>query len=311
MFKYYFLIAFLFPNFFVKSENLVINLPKNHWASQQVISHVLAKRIQDMGYSTKFIQLRASHQLEALANGVVDFQIELWVNEGDDITQSYFDSNKIIDIGKHDITGKEEWWFPEYMKELCPELPSWRTLNKCAHLFALDNDKEGTFYTGLWNYRDSDLIRSLGLNFKIKRFKNETELWKSIDFKLKNKEAVIFLNWSPNWIELNHDGEFVNFPEYNKECEIDPQWGLNRQLKHDCANPPVKMVTKVISPSLANKAPCIVEYLKQITLDNSMIAYASKFYFESNNNIKVASKLWMNKFSKQLSNWDNKPCTKL
>lgn len=31
-------------------------------------------------------------------------------------------------------------------------------------------------------------------------------------------------------------GKFVEFPEYEEACELDPTWGQNKKMLHDCGN---------------------------------------------------------------------------
>ena len=47
-------------------------------------------------------------------------------------------SGKTENAGKLGPKAKEEWWFPEYMKEKCPGLPDWKALldPKCAEAFS-------------------------------------------------------------------------------------------------------------------------------------------------------------------------------
>jgi glycine betaine/proline transport system substrate-binding protein len=43
--------------------------------------------------------------------------------------------------------------------------------------------------------------------------------------------------YSPHWAPAKYKGEWVEFPEYTKECYTDPKWGSNPDAKYDCGKP--------------------------------------------------------------------------
>src|SRR3546814_6777684 len=43
---------------------------------------------------------------------------------------------RMVDLGSHNATTRDDWWYPEYMEEICPGLPDWQALNACADKFA-------------------------------------------------------------------------------------------------------------------------------------------------------------------------------
>lgn len=102
-----------------------IKIPLNHWGSQQVISIAVGNELATLGYQIKYVPINSMHQSNALADGIIHFQIELWQTANYEEYNQLIKDNKITLLGKYYINGKEDWWYPLYVKELCPELPDW------------------------------------------------------------------------------------------------------------------------------------------------------------------------------------------
>ena len=70
------------------------------------------------------------------------------------------------------MKAKEEWWYPAYMKEVCPGLPNWEALKdeKCAEMFSTaETAPKGRYLGGpvTWGGFDEERIDALGLNFEV------------------------------------------------------------------------------------------------------------------------------------------------
>lgn len=286
-----------------------IKIPLNHWGSQQVISIAVGNELSMLGYKVQYIPINSTHQSNALAKGIIHFQVELWQTANYEEYNQLIEQKQLILLDTYDINGKEDWWYPLYVKKLCPELPHWKALIKCASLFEESDTGRSTYYTGLWNYRDADLIRSLSLPFVIKRFTKEEHLWNMLEKKIASKSPIILLNWTPNWIDMKYEGEFVQFPEFSPECETDPSWGPNPNMLFDCANNNVTSVAKVMWPPFAQKHPCAYELLKRIQLTAQHISHASLIYKENNNQPDLAASLWKEHYANDIKKWHNSNCT--
>ena len=52
-------------------------------------------------------------------------------------------------MGELGPQAKEDWWYPIYMKDLCPGLPNWEALKGCAEVFATpDTAPNGRYLSG-------------------------------------------------------------------------------------------------------------------------------------------------------------------
>lgn len=164
------------------------------------------------------------------------------------------------------------------------------------------------YYTGLWDFSDADIIRSLDLNFSITRLDDDKALWALLKAAVAEKRPIMLLNWTQNWTDVHIKGKFVNFPTYTPECELEPSWDINKKLVKDCGNPKNCWLKKTVWPGLQKQWPCVYPLMKNIGLNNEMIAEASALvitdgYFED-----VAAKIWIDKYSNQISSWLKLPC---
>jgi len=291
----------------VKTKEIVI--PLNNWSSQRVLSKVVGNLIEQLGEKVRYQDISASDQWGALRQGIVHFQIEVWQPSMAEAFNKMLKKRFIIDMGTHDALTREDWWFPSFVKSLCPKLPDWQAMNDCAQLFSDGStDLRGIYYTGPWDYGDADLIRALNLQFSIKRLANDQALWQKLKTANEMKKPIVLLNWSPNWTDARIKGEFVNFPPYSPECEIQPNWGINKSLAKDCGNPVDGWLKKVAWTGLESTWPCVFNLIKQLNFNNEMIAEASALRVVDGYSEDEAAKVWINKYKSHTEQWLNLSC---
>lgn len=287
-----------------KSDIKTITLPLSNWTSQRVITRALSNILEKKNVPTKLIELTTENQWGALRKGIIHFQVEVWQPS---MAKPFYEMLKlghIEDLGTHDAIVREDWWYPKYVEEQCPSLPNWQALTECISLFSDGN--KGVYYNGPWQYNDADTIRSLGLHYKIVYLKSEQALWQKLEEAYLKKKPIVMLNWTPNWTDVRIEGHFINFPEYTKACETNPEWGINPSLAFDCGNPKNGWLKKAASPKLANLNPCVYEFFKAINLNNKMIAEASALVIADQLTEVAAAFSWQTKFKQDIAQWSKK-----
>ena len=288
-----------------------IVLPVNHWASQKLLIKIVGNKIEQLGYKVDYLPMNSTLELGALRKGFIHFQVELWQSHDDGPFMKAVSKGYVEDMGLHRAIGREDWWYPSYVKELCPGLPKWQALKKCSAIFSRQGSgSKGVYFTGPWNYRDAELIRALELNFTIERLDNAQQLWQELRAAEKNIKPIILLNWQPNWVDVRIKGDFIEFPDFEKSCEQDPSWGVNKEMTFDCGNPKVTLIKKAAWPGLKNRWPCVYQLLKKVNLTTEMIAEASALNSVDKNNEQQAITAWLAKFSDQSQDWLSFTCPK-
>ncbi|MEH6385282.1 MAG: ABC transporter substrate-binding protein [Colwellia sp.] len=302
----------LFSNicYSIKNNELdAVFIPLNKWASQRVLSKAIGQIIEKSGTPVEYINISADKQWGAIQRGVIHFQLEVWEPSMKKEFESLIASGQIVDLGTHDAKVIEEWWYPKYVEELCPELPNWRALNKCKKLFETSSsNSKGLYYGGPWNYGDAEIIRALGINYTIGRLTDASELWDELSLAISNKRPIILLNWSPNWTDNYISGEFVNFPLYTKKCGTDPEWGLNKKLINDCGNRRNGWLKKAGSMKLKESFPCVFRLVQNINFTNQMIRDASSLTVVKKLSDDDAAIKWSRLYANEIKKWISKTC---
>lgn len=286
-----------------------INIILNDWTSQIVLSHITADIFQSMGYSTQFTQKTSNAQWGSLQRGLTHVQVEVWQGTMEKMYNRMKDKGGIIDAGTHDALTREDWWYPDYVAELCPGLPDWKALKECSHLFITNKTKpQGRYLGGPWEKPDAARIRALGLNFKVEKAQGSDDLWRALDEANQQKEAIILFNWTPNWIEAKYKGHFIEFPDYHVDCENKAEWGENPKYLHDCGNPKNGWLKKVAWQKMPQTWPCAYDTLSNINFDNNMLANLALDVDGKGLTHQQAAKKWLKENKDLWFSWIPKQC---
>lgn len=272
-----------------------IKLITNNWTSQLVLQNVVGQLLQKMGYNVEYTPSDTQLQFTALSNGDMDFQIEVW--EGSMVES--FDkalAAGALDLGSHDAVTREDWWYPSYVKEVCPGLPDWKALDACAEKFAIAETKPQGRFVGPpadWGKHYSERIQALKMNFQEVPVGQAATLWAELQSAYDRKEPVVLFNWTPNFIEAKFEGEFVDFPDYDPACMTDPAWGINPDAVYDCGAPKAGYLKKAGSKQLADKWPKAYEMLQKVNFSNPQIAAAAAMVDVEGMTPEDAAKKWI------------------
>ena len=216
---------------------------------------------------------------------------------------------QIVEVGDHDALTLEDWWYPSYLEERCPGLPSWEALKKCAPLFSHKSTApKGRYVAGPWEKPERARIRALEMDFAVKPVKTADDLWVELKKAYTEKSSIVLFNWSPNWIEDRFDGKFVEFPEYDPQCEIDPAWGVNATRIHDCGNPKDGWLKKVAWVQTEQMWPCAYAILKDMNFNNAMISQIAAYVDADNMTHAQAADKWISDNTVLISTWGAKTC---
>lgn len=301
-------------SFYTNAENNSklnkIVIPLNDWASQRVLSKSIGQLYENLGFDVSYQDIKVKNQWGALKRGLIHMQIEVWEPSMGEVFNEYVEKQYILDMGSHKAKVREEWWYPQYVENLCPGLPHWQALNKCAHIFSqAGSQNKGVYYSGPWFYNDADIIRALNLNFVIKELPDDKALIAHLKNSAKMMNPILLLNWSPNWTDTRLKGKFIEFPGFSPECETVPEWGLNTKHVKDCGNKKNAWLKKAAWPGLATYNQCAFDLLKNINLNSKMISEASALVVVDRLTEAQAAVAWLNMFQQQVNTWMQGVCS--
>ena len=255
-----------------------IRIIVNNWTSQLVLANISGQLLQKLGYSIDYKSSHTQMQYIALANGDLHFQVEVWEGTMAVPFETQVTRGRIIDAGSHDAITREDWWYPSYVEDVCPGLPDWEALKGCASKLATPaTAPRGRYLAGPtdWEKPDQERVKALGLEIEVVNASEADSLWNELADAFARKEPIILFNWTPNWVEAEYDGKFVDFPDHDPDCEMDPAWGVNPEQTHDCGNPKKGWLKKGVWSGFEEKWPCAFQLISNINFTNRQIAEAA------------------------------------
>ena len=283
-----------------------IIIVQNNWTSQLVLSNVVGKVLEGMGYTVEYKPSDSQLQFTAIANGDMHFQIEAW--EGS--MKSAFENavkEGMVDAGTHDAVTREEWWVPSYVAEKCPGLPDWKALNKCASIFATAETKPKGRFVGPpadWGKNYAERVEALKMDFVAINVGQAATLWAELQSAYDRKEPIVLFNWTPNYIESKFEGMFIDFPDpEGDKCATDKSWGMNPDMVNDCGAPRKGWLKKAAWKGLAKQFPAAWGVLQKINFTNAQIAAASVMVDVDGLDPEEAAEKWIAENGKIIASW--------
>ncbi len=283
-----------------------IRIVTNNWGSQLVLSNVTGNLLERLGYSVEYVPSNTQVQFPAIGRGEVHVQVEVWEGTMRTPFEEEVAAGRMIDAGSHVATTREEWWYPIYMEETCPGLPDWQALQECHALFAVpETAPKGRYLGGAveWEKHDEERIEALGMDFEVIYAGSTSALIAELQAAYDRKEPLVMFNYKPNWVLLEYEGRFVEFPDWAAECETDPSWGTNPELTYDCGNADAGWLKKAAYAGLAESHPCALELLRNISFNDQMIGDA--FYLMDVDNLseEEGAAAWLEKYGAEADSW--------
>ena len=132
------------------------------------------------------------------------------------------------------------------------------------------------------------------MDFVVQMVEKGDDLWVELQKAMKAQQPIVLFNWTPNWIESRYPGKFVEFPAYDRKCETETSWGVNKAFLYDCGNPKGGWLKKAASNELKMNAPCVFQTLQNINLSNQQIATMSALVDVDKLSYQQAASKWLN-----------------
>ena len=275
-----------------------IIIPTHNWSSQIVMSHVVGQMFEEMGNTVEYVSTDSQAVYESVRLGDVTLELEVWEGAFGVAFNEALEKGGLHDAGDHDAVTREDWWYPDYVANLCPGLPDWEALNSCAEMFATpETGDKGRFLGGPvdWLKHDVERVEALGMNFEGVNAGSASALWAELEAAKNREQPIVLFNWTPNFIEAVHPGSFIEFPEYFEGCKDDPALGPNPDATYDCGNPPDGYLKKAAWDGMPEKWPAAYETLTKISFTNPQIAEMAKLVDVDEMEPEDAATAWLEK----------------
>ena len=248
-----------------------IRFAMNDWSSQLINSRIMGSVLEQAGYNVEYIQADGAAQFAGLKRGDLHVQMEVWSTAQAHLREEGLSSGEIDDLGETGMAAIEEWWYPTYMKELCPELPDWQALNDCAQLFSTPETAPRGRYIGApvnWGGFDDERVEALDLDYEVIHAGSDAAMFAELQSAYERKAPVLVWVYAPHWVPAKFDGEWIEFPAYEAACYDDPAWGVNPDMRYDCGKPRGP-IWKVSWSGVKDKWPGAFDAIGKFQTDNN------------------------------------------
>ena len=247
-----------------------IRMTLHDWTGQLITTNIMARVLEEAGYNVELVQADYLAQFAGLKTGDLHVAMEMWETTGREAMDEAVATGTVVNMGSTGMEAIEEWWYPSYVKELCPGLPDWTALNDCAEVFATAETAPRGRYLGgpvTWGGFDPERVEALGLNYEVIHAGTDAALFAELESAYQRQAPILLWVYAPHWAPMQFDGEWVEFPEYTAECYEDPSWGINPDMAFDCGKPRGP-IWKVAWAGVADKWPGAASAIEAFSIDN-------------------------------------------
>lgn len=248
-----------------------IKLTLHDWSGQLITTTLMGEVLKAAGHNVEYVQADYIAQFAGLETGDLDVAMEIWETTGREAMDAATATGKVVNLGSTGMDAIEEWWFPSYMKEVCPGLPDWKALNDCAAEFATAETAPLGRYLGgpvTWGGFDDERVEALEMDFEVVHAGTDAALFAELESAYQRKAPIVLWIYSPHWAPAKYDGEFVQFPPYSPECYNDPSVGINPDAAYDCGKP-TGPIWKVANAGLKESHPDATKAIMNFTISNA------------------------------------------
>ena len=256
-----------------------IKLTLNEWTGQHVTTYIMGEVLKKAGYSVEYVTAGYLPQFAGLKTGDLHVAMEIWATTGQEALAEAEASGGVVNAGEIGMEAIEEWWYPLYMKEKCPGLPDWQALRDCAEAFSVPETAPKGRYLGApvdWGGFDEERVEALDMPFEVVHAGTDAALFAELESAYQRQAPIVLWVYSPHWAPVKFEGEWVEFPPYDKACYEDAATGINPDATHDCGKPR-GAIWKVVWSGLTEKWPGAYKAIQAYTMDNDeMGALVSK-----------------------------------
>ncbi len=211
------------------------------WTSVNLNATILSKILKSYGYNTELVTSDYLASIQTgLRTGDLTIGMEYWDTTAREAMADADASGQTENLGPIGPKAKEEWWYPEYMKEKCPGLPNWEALKNCAEAFSTPETAPKGRYLGgpvTWGGFDDERVEALDLPFEVVHAGTDAAMFAELESAYQRQAPIILWIYTPHWAPAKYKGEWVQFPEWTPECYADPAWGSNPDKAYDCGKP--------------------------------------------------------------------------
>jgi glycine betaine/proline transport system substrate-binding protein len=249
-----------------------IKLTLHDWTGQFVTTKIMGEVLKKAGYNIEYVQADYLAQFAGLKTGDLHVAMEIWETTGREAMDEATATGMVENLGETGMQAIEEWWYPAYMVEKCPDLPNWEALKDeaCAEAFSTaETAPKGRYLGGpvTWGGFDDERVEALDLPFEVVHAGTDAALFAELESAYQRQAPIMLWVYAPHWAPVKYEGAWVEFPAYTAECYADSSWGSNPDEAYDCGKPRGP-IWKVASSVVKETWPGAYEAIKAFNITN-------------------------------------------
>lgn len=210
-----------------------IRIAINEWTGQQLSAHIVGGILTATGHEVEYVVAGTVPQWSAISDGSLNLQPEVWTNITGDLYPKAVEAGDIVVVGDLGLEAREGWFYPPYMNERCPGLPSYQALYDCAQAFATaETFPNGRLiaYPADWGTRSKDQVAAIGLSFTAVAGGSEGAMIAEMKAAVDAKEPLLMMFWQPHWIHSVIELDMVEWDRSSADCVA----GVDQQRGNAC-----------------------------------------------------------------------------
>ena len=276
------------------SSNEPVRLPIMQSSDFDFIVTVYGEVLKEAGYRVEYVESGYTVAFSGLKAGDLDATVA-W-DTSPDLIDDAIESGKGINAGSAGVAISEGWWFPAYVKESCPGLPSWEALKDPACMDALSTAETAPMgrYVDAppdWSTRVVERIEAFGLEMEAVSTGSPVTLMATMQGAIQRGEPVMGWGYHPHWLMSSVEGQFVEFPTYEPACIEDPSWGMTDKT-YDCGYSR-GWVWKLLSKAFSEREPYATRVLYLMNIDESVVGKGMNQVDNEGMSLHDAAHAWM------------------
>jgi glycine betaine/proline transport system substrate-binding protein len=274
-----------------------ITLAVNPWDGSAANANVARIILERQGMDVKLTDIDEHAAWPALDEGSIDANLEVWPSGNAEDVSTYIKSKKtVVNGGLIGPTGQIDWFIPKFVADAHPEFTKWEGLKTQAaadYFKTAETGNQGQFLLGDPSYvsYDADIIKNLGLPFKVVVGGGQAALITALDAAFTDKTPLLFYFYNPQWANAKYDLVKVELPAITPECQKSAE-GQGKDHKYACAYPP-EYLFKAISADLETENPGAFDFLKQMKWTDQDQNTVTKYKNVDGMTIAAAAQKWV------------------
>ncbi len=262
------------------------------WDSVQFCNSVAQYIIEEgYGYPTEVMSGSSAITFEGLVNGDIDILLEAWTDNLQPMYNNEIKKGAIEELGVNYDDNTQGLFVPTYIIKgdparniaaLAPDLKSVQDLPKYWELFKDPEEPlKGVIYGSPAGWEVDNILQTKINNYNLDETYNylspgsDTALAASITKAYKEGKPWLGYYWSPTWITGKYDMTLLSDNPYSEGT-----WHNGYQTEF-----PSVRVTKVANKQLYDKAPEVVDFLKDFRTNSALLSEALSYM--QDNNVKA------------------------